>query len=136
MNADDLATLIKEQFGMKSFPTVEEVALYVGHKFLHATGRDPLDPDVFYNVKDYRRAVAYLRIVGLTGFGTGKVAAKLSDRVREMAAWHATGSIVVTKLDNEPGWYIDWIEIGTQAVVDGVSVLLVPCHVDGIGSAV
>ena len=135
MNADDLAMLLKTQFGMAMFPAAREVALYVGHKFLHATGRDPNDPDVFYNVKDYRRAVAYLRIVGLTGYGTGKAAARLQDKVREMAAWHATGDIVVTKLDETPDLLIDWIETGTT-VEPGGSVLLIPCHVDGIGSAV
>lgn len=138
MNADDLAQMLATQFGWERFPAAEDIALYVGHKFLNATGRDPNDPDVFYNVKDLRRAVAYVRVTALVGFGTGKWAAKLHDRVREMAAWHANGYIVVTHVDSVRDPFIDWAD--SLAVVlmalEGASVLAVPCEVAGIGSAV
>ncbi len=138
MNADDLATMLKAQFGWDVFPTVEDVALYVGHKFLIATGRDPNDPDVFYNVKDLRRAVAYIRVTALVGFGTGRWAAKLHDRVREMAAWHANGYIVVTHVDTVRDPFIDWADSLSVVLIglDGAAVLAVPCDVAGIGSAV
>ncbi len=142
MNADDLAQLITTQFNWDNAPEAEAIATWVGHAFLHATDRDPNDPDVFYNVKDYRRAVAYLRVVGVMGYGTGKVAARLHARVREMAAWHATGAIIVTKLDTVPDAFTDWYanehvdSMLVDAVVGGASVLVIPCEVAGIGSVV
>lgn len=142
MNADDLAKLIATQFSWDELPAADAIATWVGHAFLHSTGRDPNDPDVFYNVKDLRRAVAYLRVVGLLGFGTGKVAAKLHARVREMAAWHATGAILVTKTDKAAAALIDWVDnenIGTMivdALTDGASVLAISCEITGVGSAV
>ncbi len=138
MNADDLAKLLAAQFGWDTFPITEDVAMWVGHKFLNATDRDPNDPDVFYNVKDLRRAVAYVRVTSLVGFGTGKAAAKLHNRVREMAAWHASGYIVVTSVDTMFDPTIDWAD--SLAVVmmglEGASVLAIPCDVAGIGSAI
>ena len=138
MNADDLATMLKAQFGWETFPTAEDVATYVGRKFLHATGRNPNDPDVLYNVKDLRRAVAYVRMTGLVGFGTGGWSAKLHDRVREMASWHANGYIVVTHVDTVREPFIDWADSLSVVLIglDGASVLAVPCDVDGVGSAV
>lgn len=138
MNADDLAQLLASQFGWDTFPLAEDIAVWVGHKFLHATGRDPNADDLFYNVKDLRRAVAYVRVTALVGFGTGKIAAKMHDRVREMAAWHASGYIVVTRVDTVFDPFIDWADSASVPLLDftGSSVLVVPCEVDGIGSAV
>ncbi len=141
MNADDLAQLLSTQFGWDEFPKADAIATWVGHKFLYATGRDPNDPDVFYNVKDLRRAVAYLRVVGVMGYGIGKTAAHLHDRVRDMAAWHATGAITVIKIDQVPDPFIDWQttevlpDMILGAIADGSSILAIPCEVEALGSS-
>lgn len=142
MNANDIAQLLATQFGWDEFPKPDAIATWVGHAFLHATDRNPNDPDILYNVKDLRRAVAYLRVVGLLGFGTGKVAARLHARVREMAAWHAVGAITVSKDDELEEPFIDWTasefvpDMLLEHLSDGVAFLVVPCEVDVIGSTV
>ena len=142
MTADDLAQLIATQFGWDEFPKADAIATWVGHAFLHATGRNPNADDLFYNVKDLRRAVAYLRVVGLTGYGTGKTAARLHARVREMAAWHAVGAITVSRRDGVEDPFIDWVasefvpDMLLGYLAEGSAFLVIPCEVDVVGSTV
>lgn len=120
-SVDDIPTITHDG------STTQVMHRWMGEHYIHEIHKDtgsgyPIE----YTEKDIRRAVAYLRTINLIGAGLGREAARMRERVRDIASWHTNGWVVVT---NGTAWWTDDTDVIWLAIDEGHTFLLVPCYV-------
>lgn len=108
---------------------------WIGEKHMIESGRKPGSGHVIvYNEKDIRRAIAYLRLRAVAGEAIGSHARIISDRVREVAAYHQDGYVFTTDTFTDPEDRVFWTETPYTSVQwmleQGHAFVVIPCSVE------
>ena len=109
---------------------------WVGERHMAESGRNPgSGSQIEYNEKDIRRAVAYLRLRAVGGETIGSKARVVSDRVREIAAWHPNGYVFTTDgvVLDEVFWSNTPVVTMDHLLREGRAFIALPCTVDYFG---
>lgn len=106
---------------------------WIGERHMVDSGRKPGSGNqIVYNEKDIRRAVAYLRLRSVAGEALGSHARVISDRVREIAAYHTDG--VVFSTDDHTVDSVFWTDAPLVTVdyllEQGSAFVMIPCAVE------